>query len=522
MKRRDFLHTSGTAISLPLLLNGFSLSALSRPRSFTTFNNDSDRVLVLIQLNGGNDGLGTIIPRDQYSELFNARANVLVPENAILPITDTVGFHPMMTGMRSLYDEGQLGIVQSVGYPNQNRSHFRSTDIWTSASPADTFWNTGWFGRYLDTENPNYPDGYPNEQQTDPFAICIGNIVSETCQGAAANYCLTLTDPFSLAPLFEGSPTDVPATPYGEELAFLRTTIAQTNAYSDVVASAAESATNLATYPEENPLAEQLRTVALLIAGGLKTKIYVVSLGGFDTHANQVVDGDKTSGIHAELLRILSEAMAAFQQDLNMLSLDQRVLSVTFSEFGRRIKSNDSFGTDHGTAAPLMLFGSCVNPQILGDNPDIPSQVDPNEGVPMQYDFRDVYGSILTDWFEVSETEVKQVLHPDFTRLPIITGCQTVATDPDLEAAQPLVLGSYPNPFRSQATIYFESVNEWVRLSVFNAMGSELQVLVNKRLSAGEHQVIFDGSHLPAGNYYYRLQLARQGMTKTRRIIKGR
>lgn len=517
MKRRQFLHNTGTALSIPVLLNGMPLSAIGRSQFFPSFNDETDKVLVLVQLNGGNDGLSTVIPRDQYSELFKARSNVLIPENAIVPITDEVGFHPVMTGLRSLYDKGQLGIVQSVGYANQNRSHFRSSDIWFSGSPADEFWTTGWLGRYLDTQYTNYPEGYPNASHPHPFAITIGNVVSETCQGAAANYCLTITDPFSLSPLYEGSPTDVPDTPYGEELAFLRTTILQTNAYGEEVTAAAEKAQNLAEYPEDNGLARQLKTVALLIAGGLQTNIYVVNIGGFDTHANQVVDGDKVTGEHAVLLQNVSEAIAAFQKDLELLNIENRVAGMTFSEFGRQIASNDSYGTDHGTAAPLLLFGSCVNPVVTGENPDIPDQVQGGEGVPMQYDFRDVYGSVLMDWFEVSENDIKTLFYPDFTYLPVMTGCKPVSTGPEL-SKEDLLLNNYPNPFTAQTRIQFTTPGGHVRLSIFNAMGSELQVLINKTIAAGEHQISYNGSHLPAGNYYYRLQIG--SVAQTMRMVK--
>lgn len=520
MKRRQFLHKSSAAVSIPVLLNGLPLSAIGRNSFFPSFNNDSDKVLVLIQMNGGNDGLNMVIPRDQYSELFKARSNVLIPENAIVPVTDEVGFHPMMTGLRSLYDEGQLGIVQSVGYPNQNRSHFRSSDIWFSGSPPNEFWTTGWMGRYLDSVVPGYPEGYPNEGSPDPFAITIGSIVSETCQGAAANYCLTITDPFSLTPLYEGSPTDVPMTPYGEELAFLRTTIVQTNAYGEVVTAAAEKANNLATYPDDNRLANQLKTVALLIAGGLKTNVYVVNIGGFDTHANQVMEGDKTNGEHAELLRTLSEAISAFQKDLNLLGIQERVAGMTFSEFGRQIASNDSFGTDHGTAAPLILFGSCVNPTIVGENPDIPNNVDRGEGIPMQHDFRDVYGSILMDWFDVSQEDIQNMFYPGFSHISLFNSCKPTNVKDEIKAGEDLLLSNYPNPFPNWTNIKFESIGGHVRLSIFNAMGSELQVLVDKRLEAGEHQISFNGSNLPAGNYYYRLQVP--GQVKTRRMIKVR
>lgn len=517
MKRRNFLKT-GTAVSLPLLLNGMGVAAMPKSPLFNNLNDDSDRVLVIIQMIGGNDGINTVVPLDQYSNLANVRSNILLPESSVLSLTDTVGLHPAMSAAKNLFEEGQLKVIQSVGYPNQNRSHFRSTDIWTSGSPADEFWTTGWIGRRFDELYPGFPEGYPNETHPDPFAITMGTVVSETCQGVAANYSMTLSDPFNLTALAEGEPGELPDTPYGEELSFLRTTISQTNAYAETITAAADNGANTVDYPQTR-LGEQLKNVALLISGGLQTKVYVVSIGGFDTHANQVDLGDTTNGEHAALLTELSDAMAAFQQDLKMLSLEERVVGMTFSEFGRRIRSNDSLGTDHGTAAPLMLFGTCINPQILGENPEIPDEVDIQEGIPMQYDFRDIYGSILMDWFEVSEENVRALLHQEFQYLPILQVCDSVTSthsQPTLSDA--IEVESYPNPFRNGTTIRFTCGNEWVRLSVFDTMGSELKVLVNKHLSAGEHQVQFEAPGLPAGNYYYRLQL--EGRMKTKRMVK--
>ena len=514
MKRRKFLQASGAAVSLPILLNGMNVSTMAKSSLFSSINNDSDRVLVLIQLNGGNDGLQTLIPLDQYDKLANVRQNIIVPENLLLSMTDTIGLHPVMGGIQSLHDEGKLAVIQSVGYPNQNRSHFRSTDIWTTGSPAEEFWTTGWLGRYYDDLYPGFPEGYPNEECPDPFAITIGNIVSETCQGESANFSLTLTDPFSLSPLAQGEDSEIPDTPYGEELAFLRTTIAQTNAYSDTVLAAAEGGNNLVTYPDDNRLAQQLKNVALLISGGLRTKVYVVSIGGFDTHANQVVNGEPTVGEHADLLSDVSEAMAIFQADLQALGIEERVVSMTFSEFGRQIRSNDAFGTDHGDAAPLMVFGSCINPQVFGENPEIPEVVQIQEGVPMQYDFRDVYGSILMDWFEVEEEKVRSLLHEEFQHIPVIDACDSITNINSPISLEPLDTINYPNPFRDWTTIRFTSERAFVRLSIFNSLGSELKVLVNKELPAGVHEVKFDGSQLAAGNYYYRLQVGNRHKTK--------
>ena len=505
MKRRQFIKTAGAAASAPIFLNGMSLSVLSSPLWLEAVDDESDRVLVLIQLNGGNDGLNTIIPLDQYGKLYNARPNLIIPESSIISVTNKIGFHPRMQGIKSLYDEGKLGIVQSVGYPNQDRSHFRSMEIWSTGSSAEVFKKTGWLGRHLDEQTVGFPQGYPNVQHPHPFAISMGNYVSETCQGAAANYSMTLNDPFTLGQLAEWGGEDPLLTIYDEELSFLRMTIGQTNAYASGIVAAANGGNNLATYPDTR-LATELKHVARLIAGGLKTKIYTVSLGGFDTHSNQVASGNAIAGGHANLLESLSQAVRAFQQDLAQLGIEERVVTMTFSEFGRQIRSNASLGTDHGAAAPLMLFGSCINPQVLGQNPQIPDQVAVQEAVPMQYDFRDVYGSVLMDWFGVPENTVKDMLYDNFQYLPIVSRCNSPVTSTgEVEPHAPIEAYNYPNPFRDWTAIRFISGDEWVRLSIFDALGSEIQVLSNQRFSAGEHELRFDGSRLPAGNYHFRL-----------------
>jgi uncharacterized protein (DUF1501 family) len=524
MKRRDFIKNLGMAVGGPIVLNGLGLSALARSPLFDAIDDDSDRVLVLIQLNGGNDGLNTFIPLDQYGNLYNARPQVLIPESQIIPVTDTLGFHPKIGGLKELYEEGKVGIVQSVGYPNQNRSHFRSIQIWTSASPAGEVWTSGWAGRYLDGKHPYFPNGFPNSQHPDPFAISMGFQVSETCQGAASNFAITLNDPFSLTDLSEWDTDDYSGTQFGEELAFVRLSIAQANKYSERIVAAANLGANTVEYPD-TLLARQLKNVALLIAGGLKTKIYTVSLGGFDTHSAQVVEGNPTAGIHANLLETLSGAIKAFQDDLAALGLEERVLGMTFSEFGRQIRSNLSYGTDHGTAAPLLLFGPCTGGIILGDNPDIPEEVAVQEGVPMQYDFRDVYGTVLADWFGAPFDKVKEILHDNFQYLPfLICGKpqideESVILDAkDIPGAEGPALYNHPNPFSANTAIHFSSGSEWVRLSVFDAMGQEIRVLVDERMAAGMHQVDLNASQWPAGNYYLHL-LLEQGR-KTQRMVK--
>lgn len=509
MKRRQFLRKSATAASVPFLLGGIPLSALGRNPALEALTAGAeDRVLVLIQLNGGNDGLNTVIPIDQYSNLSAVRANILIPETQTLGINAETALHPSMTGIKSLYDKARVGIIQSVGYPDPNFSHFRSADIWTSGSPATETWETGWLGRMLDLDHPNYPDGYPNANHPDPLAVTIGSIVSTTCQGMSSNLGMAIKDPSAFQQLLNGGTAPAPNSPYGDELTFLRQTMNATNQYLSVIQNADTSGNNLTTLYDATPsrLGEQLKIVSRLISGGLKTKIFIVSMGGYDTHANQADPTDPTLGKHADLLAELSSAVEAFQDDLYLLGIADRVLGMTFSEFGRRIKSNDSDGTDHGAAAPLFLFGDKVKPQLLGVNPTIPAVVDPKDSLPMQYDFRSVYGSVLMDWFCIPEETVKTLLFDNFQHLPILNS-NCYATPVEFEPEKGLLLEqNYPNPFSTHTSIRFESEGGEVLLQLFDGRGSQISTLADAYFPAGSHEISIDGSELTSGVYYCRMQ----------------
>ena len=517
MKRRNFLKSS--AIGLPLLMNGFKLSTISRSALSSAVNN-TDKVLILIQLNGGNDGLNTLIPIDQYSKLVGLRSNILIPETDILNIEDKNGFHPSFEGMKNIYNDGKLNIVQDVGYPNQNRSHFRSLDIWnTGSSSSDELTSTGWYGRYIEDLHPDYPEGYPNGDCPDPFAISLGYTVSETCQGTALNFSTALIDPDTLSTILESEEGFIdPNTCYGSELQFVRQSVKQTNAYTDTISSASDLGNNLIDYPDTD-LAQQLKIIARLVSGGLQTSIYTVYLGGFDTHANQVAGNGSQSGSHGYLLQTLSDAIAAFQTDIEMLGVDNRVVGMTYSEFGRQIKSNNSLGTDHGTAAPLFVFGACANGGIIGENYEIPADVPNQAGVPMQYDFRSVYGSILMDWFGVEEAQVKDLLFEDFQHIPIINENCTVSVD------NPIIVNTiqsynYPNPFEHWTTIHFNSLGENIKISVFDTLGHEIKVVTSQHFPSGEHKIQVDLSAFPAGIYHYRIVSKYAQQTKNLHKIR--
>lgn len=514
MKRRQFLQT-GSVVSLPLFLGGAEVSAITRSSLFQLINPDDDKILVLVQLNGGNDGLNMVIPIDQYSGLSQVRPNLMLPESKVLKLSDKTGLHPSMQGMQQLFQEGSLAVVQSVGYPNQNRSHFRSTDIWTSASSANEYVSSGWVGRYLDERYPGFPEAYPNEEYPDPFAITLGNVVSETCQGPSSNFSFTLTGASSIRLVEETVAAPVEDTCYGREIDFIRTTIKQSNEYANTVLKAFEKGTNLADYPQNNRLADHLKTVANLISGGLKTRIYVVTLGGFDTHANQVLIGEPENGDHANLLGMVSSAVTAFVNDCRQLGVDERVVGMTFSEFGRQIRANASFGTDHGTAAPLLVFGSCIRQGIYGQNPEIKADTAAQEGVPMQYDFRSVYASLLIDWFGVKEDDVRNILFDDFQKIPFIKDCASSSAVEDSETAIEAILS--PNPCSEFTILNLNHTGRNVRISLLDALGSELNVITNKNLEGGQHEIRIDAPAIP-GVYYVRVAVDHR--VKTLRLIK--
>jgi len=512
MKRSEFLKKSLIGSTLiPSFLNGFSVKALGAEFALSAAFNAptllNDNVLVIIQLNGGNDGLNTVIPLEYFSNYVNARQNIFIPEDKVLALdaSKKVGLHPSLVGLETLYKKGQLKVIQAVGYPTPNFSHFRATDIWMSASDSNAYVNTGWAGRFLMNEYPNYPNGYPNTANPDPLAIQIGSIATLTSQGASVNMGMSISNPSSFYSLINNIQDAAPATPAGKELTFVRDMAKQTQAYATSVKDAANTVTNQITYPSNNSLADQLKIVSRLIKGGLKTKVYMVSYGGFDNHANQVNTTDKTTGTHANLLKNVSDAIKAFQDDLEFLKIDDRVVGFTFSEFGRRIKSNGSIGTDHGAAAPCFVFGKNVIGGILGNNPNIPANATVNDNIPFQYDFRSIYASLLTNWLCVDEVALQQIMLKNFQQLPLVNakGCVRQPTNSNgLE-----LVTNYPNPFTNSTTINYKTEGGHTLIQVLDTRGRLVRTLLdNSNMQPGNYSINFNGSDLPHGIYYVRLQ----------------
>ena len=521
MQRRDFIKmTAPTAAFFPSLLGGISVKALTRLPFLGNWDGaaDNDHILVLIQLFGGNDGLNTVIPITTYSEYYSLRTNIAIPEASILTLDSkqTAGLHPSMTGFQSLYQNGQLAILQGICYPNPDESHFRATDIWLTGSDSDQYLNTGWIGRVLGQTYTNYPVGYPNATMPDPLAIQIGPVLSPIFMSAGGNTAMAVPTDTDFYNLINGITAPEPDTPMGTELTYLRTVARQTDKYAARIVAAANSVTQQAPYPANNDLASQLQVVSRLIAGGLKTKVYMVGTTGFDTHAAQVQSGDTTTGTQAQLLQELSDAVTAFQADLKYLGTDKRVLGMTFSEFGRRVISNGSFGTDHGAGQPVFIFGDAVNTGILGTNPDLSNTLDDESVVPMQYDYRSVYSTILRDWFCIDPGTVSTMLLNNYQYLPFIksTACENTIADLT-NIGSNLILG-YPNPFNDQVNLTYTTSGGHTLVQLFNSAGKLIMVPVDEVYNGeGTYTANLNTAGLASGVYYARLQNGSVTQVKT-------
>ncbi|MDR6808785.1 uncharacterized protein (DUF1501 family) [Dyadobacter sp. BE34] len=435
MKRRDFL-ASASAMALPVMVNGFGITSLSNRSSLVrslmgTAAAATDRILVIIYLNGGNDGLNTVIPLQYYSKYQSIRTNIAIPQNKVLTLSGMAeaGLHPSMTGMRDMYNQGRLAIVNSVSYPNPNQSHHRSSDIWMTATDANQYANSGWAGRYLDNRFPGYPQNYPNDTMKDPLALQIGVLNSTSLLGPQSPMNISVENVNNFYALLNGgqglASSDLPCCEAGEMIKHVRQQQLLSTGYSGQIKRAYDAGSTKATYPTAGTtteLSEQLKIVARLIHGGLQTKIYFVELGGFDTHGDQVTASDTTVGTHANLLKKLSEAVSSFQNDLVLQGTADRVIGMTFSDFGRRANSNASRGTDHGVAAPMFVFGTGIKRQMVGVVPDLNNDLEPpttsptneNQEIKMQVDFRRIYSDILRDWFGAQSTVTDSLLFKNF------------------------------------------------------------------------------------------------------------
>lgn len=452
MKRRDFFKNSLALGTGSFLLSQLPFRSFASPEMLPLLNcpDINDRALVIVFLKGGNDGVNTIIPTDQFGVYTGYRPqiglsmsgnNSLIALDNTLSIEDHVHIHPTMTAFKNMYDAGHARIVQSVGYPNINGSHFKSTDLWLSGgdgTPANSSFTNGWIGRFLGT---TFPGLYANPitEFQDPLGIQLGDrkpsFSYHNHDGAYVAANLSKQDPDGLYDQIQGIGTPghsvLGSSEYDQQIAYIMNVENSTNVYAERITNVFNAGTNSSTTYPDTDLSQQLRTVAKLMSGGCKTKVFMVHLGGFDTHALQVESGSPHIGDHASLLNNLFGSIKAFHEDLTNLGLEQRVVTATFSEFGRQVIENGSFGTDHGTLGPMFLFGSGIEPGMSGTNLDL-TQIS-NGGKPleteMQFDYRQVFRTLIQDWLGASNSVAQAT---QFDVYPLIPGLITtnMAVDP--------------------------------------------------------------------------------------------
>ncbi len=412
--RRAFLSRGLTLASAAWTVPAFlhaSATALARqaPGFGSTPGVPQDHILVVVQLAGGNDGLNTVVPYGDPA-YYRARPSIAIPQGSALHLSkdgmgDGIGLHPRMTAIKEMYDRGMVGVIQGVGYPNPNRSHFKSMDIWHTADTSGT--GDGWIGRYFDNQCSGQPGGH---ECSGHAGIALGRTAPLAMQGRRFKpVSFETPDLFRWTGLDQGEalarayealskePAEAIAGASPTESFLLRTEL-DAQIASERIRKAVEKRP-LVPYPG-NRLAQQLAMVAAMIRAGMETRVYYVSLGGFDTHAGQ----GGQNGAHANLLDQFSSAVGAFYRDLAAQGNDGRVLTMSFSEFGRRVGQNGSSGTDHGTAAPMFLFGPMVRPGVLGDHPSL-SRLD-NGDLVFGVDFRHVYAGVVGSWLQANPDKV--------------------------------------------------------------------------------------------------------------------
>lgn len=503
--RRDFLSASGLLGAGSLLLGNLPLRAFQpTPLMASLANGGNDRILVLIRLDGGNDGLNTIIERGN-SHYYNLRPTIAIQESNMWALSNEYGMPLSTQALQPMWEDGMMKVLFNVGYPEPNYSHFRSYDIIASASDAEVVMNTGWMGRFLDNEYAAFLEAPP----TVPPALQIGVQADLVFRADQSNMALAVSSPqefYQIAQTGQLYDTSLLGnTPRELELAYVRQTANAAFRYAETIKGAYSKGKNQVDYPADNYLAEQLAIVARLIKGNLGTRVFMVSIGGFDTHSEQF-------DYHQLLLRRIAEGVKAFYDDLGFggSGLEQKVLGMTFSEFGRTIYENASQGTDHGWGTPMMLFGGGIGNGFTGQYQDL-SSPDPYGDPVFSVDFRSVYSTILQDWMGSSPDLVNFVVGQE---QPIITGLVPAVAPILGDNDKCALLGHNPHPEQAGAIEikYAMMQNGPVRLQILDKAGHVLRTLVNEYKALGSYTFEFRPAdwYIGPGVYQYRLQSSGQ------------
>ena len=542
MKRRNFIQLTASASALSLLPT--EVFALFKSAGMTTCPNVNAKKIVLVQLSGANDGLNTVVPLNQYDTYAALRPNIKLnnagQNNGVINLDTTlssakqIGLHPSLTGFKSLYDRGLMRVIQGVGYPSQDKSHFKSTDLWLTGgdgTPANNAIDSGWIGRFLENYYSNFlTANFPLGIQLGSSDNSLG-FHGEEEHGMSIN--INGQDPAGFYSILNGlggaPPEAIPNSEYGDLIRFIMASDLETNLYAQSISSAFSAGTNSTnvTYPVTN-LANQLKTVAKFISGGLQTKVYLVKIGGFDTHDIQVASSTTTHlGTHANLLTQVSEAINAFITDLNNQNLGDDVIAVPFSEFGRKAGQNGNLGTDHGEIAPMFVFGKSINPGVSGTNINLSEAVSANnfQVQTVQHDYRRVFSTILQDWFGTSNQTLDLTFYNTTTNqgyannkvsnfikaensVPASCYSDSLLSTNDFGNRNDIVV--YPNP--TVETVNINSINNSINVVSVYSLDGKLVATYRNPMTSDSYSI--DVQNLATGIYTLKVETNNGSFTK--------
>ncbi len=535
MKRRDFLKTAAAGAAAgaitPTLLNSIPLYAKTPAGILGSNALENDAILIVIQLFGGNDGLNTIIPAedDNYHKI---RPQLRVPKDvAKRYATSDVFLHPSLvngiyidnkdtTGFMGLLDKGWLAVVQGIGYENPNLSHFRSTDIWmsgiNSSDPAVRL-SDGWLGRFIVNKYADFPIGVPDY----PLCIQVGGSVSLAFQTQKGDTAIALLNPTEFFERGKGLSPDEDYLPgsdnFEKEFNFVRSVAEKSDKFGPAIKNAFDSGKNVVK-EYYSDFDKQMGLVARLISGGLKTKMFMLNIGGFDTHVQQQEVG--FGGVHPLLLNTLASGVTKFMTEAIQQGFANRVVGLTVSEFGRRPYENGSRGTDHGAASALFAFGTKVKGGVYGNNPDLVN-FNANGDIVYQYDYRRVYAEVLQTWFGAGANESDAILKDHIVPLPILyppesSGISEMPIAPDSDGSFTVA----PNPTTAIPSARFELRNiATVEIAVYSIIGKRISIAFSGELAAGNHSIPLV-SDLAAGNYVCEIAIGAKRLRQPFSVLR--
>lgn len=519
--RRSFLQALGMAGAGSMALGSTNLafandSQLSKALSEV----DNDRILLIIKLFGGNDTLNMVVPLEQYDLYANARPTIKHNQSELWNLNNSFAMPNFMNHLEGMWGEGKMKIINSVGYENSSQSHFKGTDIWESADTSGTS-EEGWMGKHFENQYEDYLINPPES----PTAIQIGSLKNMTFDGNEAKYSFSVATINRLASIastginYKLDETENSSScQYDKQVKFLRSMANNTYTYADVIYDAYNSSTDYTEgdgYDQENNFSKSLNVISRLIKGNLGTKVYMITLKGFDTHSEQ-------KETHQELLTTLSKEIAYFYKDLTQAGWGDKVLSMGISEFSRRVHENGSQGTDHGTAGAVMLFGEALNgSDIVGKHASLKEEDLINKNRDMQFhtDFRSVYATVLKEWMCVDPNFVDQsILNGDFDSLDLGFECDNPTLNINNTSFQN---SSFESDFyieNNKTVINIKNnYTQHIHISLYSLSGRKIETLANQLMTAGRHTIDVNSNSntdLVTGYYIYQIQSNRGNISK--------